>query len=39
MRQLRRYLITFPAWLVFAAWAIQQSLFLFVGGVLVQFIR
>jgi len=27
------------AWLVFAAWAIQQSLFLFAGGVLVQFIR
>ena len=27
------------AWLVFAAWAIQQSLFLLGGGVLVQFLR
>jgi hypothetical protein len=27
------------AWFVFAAWAIQQSLFLFGGGVLMQFIR
>jgi hypothetical protein len=27
------------AWFVFAAWAIQQSLFLLGGGVLLQFIR
>jgi hypothetical protein len=27
------------AWLLFAAWAIQQSLFLLTGGALLQFVR